>query len=63
MDHHVTLPDGTGADNALRVIPNGDGAEVMFTVLQSPGMTDAQLAADADHVRKDLATLKGLLEK
>lgn len=63
MDHHVTLPDGTGVDNALRVIPNGDGAEVMFTVLQTPGMDNTQFAVDADHVRKDLAALKALLEK
>ena len=62
MDHHVTLPDGTGVDNALRVVPNADGAEIMFTVLQSAGMNDAQFAADAEHVRKDLATLKAILE-
>jgi hypothetical protein len=48
--------------NALRVVPNGDGCEVMFTLLQLEGMTDAQFAADAAHVAKDLATLKNLME-
>ncbi|PRP96236.1 SRPBCC family protein [Enhygromyxa salina] len=37
LDHRVTLPDGTVVHNALRVVPNGDGAEVMFTLIRQPG--------------------------
>src|SRR5690606_2814729 len=55
VDHRVTLPDGTVVDNALRVVPNGDGAEVMFTLLRQPGMDDAGFAADAAHITGDLA--------
>lgn len=62
-DHDVTLPDGTIVQNALRVVPNGDGAEVMFTLLRQPTMSDADLEADAVHVRKDLETLKAILER
>lgn len=62
IDHEVTLADGTRVYNALRVTPNGDGAEVSFTVLRQPGMGDAAFAADVDHVRRDLETLKALLE-
>jgi len=44
-------------------VPNGDGCEVMFTLLKLPGMTDEQFAADAAHVLKDLSTLKSLMER
>lgn len=62
VDHLVTLEDGTEVHNALRVVPNGDGAEVMFTVLRQPGMSAEQFAEDAGWVEKDLATLKSLME-
>lgn len=62
IDHTVTIDTGLKVHNALRIVPNGDGCEVMFTLLQLDGMTDAQFEADAAHVAKDLATLKALLE-
>lgn len=63
IDHTVTLPDGTVVENALRVVPNGDGAEVMFTLLRLPGTDDAAFAADAAHVARDLDTLARLMEE
>jgi len=63
IDHSVTMEDGLVVRNALRVVPNGDGAEVMFTLLRLPGMDDAAFEADAAHVARDLRTLKALLEK
>ncbi|WEX76058.1 SRPBCC family protein [Sinorhizobium numidicum] len=62
IDHLVTLDNGLEVHNALRVVPNGDGAEVMFTLLRQPNMSDEQFAADAAWVEKDLATLKSILE-
>jgi hypothetical protein len=62
VDHLVTLEGGQTVHNALRVVPNGDGAEVMFTLLRQPGMSDAQFADDAAWVEKDLAALKSILE-
>ena len=62
VDHSVTLPDGTQVYNALRVSPNGDGCEVAFTVLRQPSQDDAAFEADAAHVRRDLETLKVLME-
>ena len=38
-------------------------AEVMFTPLMAPGMTDEVLAADAAAVDRDLHALKALLER
>jgi hypothetical protein len=46
----------------MRAVANGDGAEVLLTVRQRPGTSDADFAADADWVGRDLAALKALLE-
>jgi hypothetical protein len=62
IDHTVTIESGLRVYNALRIVPNGDGCEVMFTLLKQPGMTDEQFAADAAHVQKDLDALKSLME-
>jgi hypothetical protein len=63
IDHVVTLPDGLEVYNTLRVTPNGDGAEIAFTVLKLPGMTDEDFERDAGLVLGDLKTLKKLLEE
>ena len=62
VDHLVSLENGLTVHNALRVVPNGDGAEVMFTLLRQADMSDEQFAADAAWVEKDLAALKTILE-
>jgi hypothetical protein len=62
IDHTVMIESGLRVYNALRVVPNGDGCEIMFTLLHLPGMTDEQFAADAAHVRKDLEALKAMME-
>lgn len=63
IDHTVTLESGLQVHNALRIVPNGDGCEVMFTLLRLPGMSEEQFAADAAHVLRDLETLKALMER
>lgn len=62
IDHDVTLPGGQVVHNALRVVPNGDGAVVMFTLIRQPDMDDVAFQADADAIRRDLSALKSLLE-
>ncbi len=62
LDHAVTLPSGETVVNPMRVVPNGDGSEVLFTVFQRPGVSDQELAADVQAVRRDLDALKALLE-
>ncbi|MGV1869306.1 SRPBCC family protein [Agrobacterium rosae] len=62
IDHVVVLPDGLEVYNALRVTPNGGGAEVAFTLMQLPGMSDADFERDAAAVLADLKTLKEILE-
>lgn len=62
IDHDVTLESGVTVHNAVRVVPNGDGSEFVFTLFQRAGMSDEQFAADRQAVERDLKTLKGLLE-
>nr|WP_295987365.1 SRPBCC family protein [uncultured Agrobacterium sp.] len=62
VDHVVTLPDGLKVYNALRVTPNGSGAEVSFTLLRLDGVTDEDFEQDASAITADLETLKSLLE-
>ena len=62
LDHDVTLPVGETVRNPMRVIPNGDGCDVVFTVRRRPGMSDADLAADVDAVTADLAALRTRME-
>ena len=63
LDHDVTLPDGTVVRNPLRVLPNADGSEVVFTLFQRPGVTDEELAADAALVAADLDRLAALVAR
>lgn len=62
IDHEVAMPDGMIVYNCLRVAPNGDGADVLFTLLRQPGMDDAAFEADARDVQRDLKTLRALME-
>ncbi len=62
VDHDVTLPTGETVHNPMRVVPNGDGCDVVFTVHRQPGMSDADFAADVSAVTADLASLRELLE-
>lgn len=62
LDHSVTLPTGVKLTNPMRVIPNGDGSEILFTLFQREGMSDQQFREDAELVRSDLHTLRQLLE-
>jgi len=62
LDHDVTLPSGEVVYNPMRVIPGGQGCEVVFTLRRRPGMSDAEFSEDAGAVAADLARLKRNLE-
>jgi uncharacterized protein YndB with AHSA1/START domain len=62
LDHVVTTPEGTEVHVPMRVVPNGDGSELLFTFFQLPGMTDESFGADAAAVERDLGRLKAILE-
>lgn len=62
LDHDVTLPNGETVCNPMRVIADGAGCEVVFTLRRQEGATDEEFERDASAVSGDLATLKGVLE-
>lgn len=63
LDHYVTVAPGVEVYVPLRVIANGSGSEVLFTLFRLPDMTDEKFAEDRKLVEQDLGTLKNLLEE
>lgn len=61
-DHDVTLETGVTIHNPMRVVPNGPGSTVTFTLMRQPGVSPQEFERDAHAVSRDLATLKRLLE-
>lgn len=47
----------------MRVIKNGEGSEVIFTLFQTADMPDDKFAEDAKSVKQDLNILKNLVEE
>jgi hypothetical protein len=62
MDHVIDVGGGKMVSAPMRVLPNGNGAEVMFTLFRQPEMDDAKYQADADWIARDLDSLKKLAE-
>jgi len=62
LDHYVIPETGEAIYIPMRVFANGDGSEVVFTLFQRPDMSDEAFAQDAVWVKRDLLTLKKLLE-
>lgn len=62
LDHDVTLPSGETFYNPMRVFPNKDGSELIFTLYQRPGMSDGDFRHDEDLIKADLERLKTLME-
>ena len=62
MDHFVTPAPGVEIYVPMRIVANGSGSEVIFTLFRMPGMTDEEFTTDAGMVERDLATLKKVME-
>ena len=62
LDHSVTLPRGVTVYVPLRVVPKGEGCELVLTLFRRPGMSDEHFAADAEWVMRDLGAAKRVLE-
>ena len=63
LDHEVRLPDGGSVLVPMRVVRDGAGAEVVFHLRRSPGMTDEEWERDTATVAGDLSRLKAVLEQ
>ena len=62
LDHYVVLDNGEQITIPMRVIANGDGCEIVFTLFRLPAISDEKFAADIAWVQRDLQALKTLLE-
>ncbi|HEX7022632.1 MAG TPA: hypothetical protein VF171_07230 [Trueperaceae bacterium] len=63
LDHTVRLPAGQEICNPMRVIPNGAGSEVIFTLFHAPDVPAEKRAEDIKLVESDLRTLKRIMEE
>ena len=63
LDHTLLPEKGAAMPNPMRVFANGEGSEVVFSLLRRPGMSDADFERDAAWVTRDLQALKALLER
>ena len=63
LDHHVTTAQGVEIYVPMRVVPNGSGSGVTFTLFRMPEMSDKRFAEDTGMVERDLKTLKSTLER
>jgi hypothetical protein len=62
VDHFIYPAPGVEIYVPVRVIANGTGSEVIFTLFRLPDMSDDKFAEDAEWVARDLKALKELLE-
>jgi hypothetical protein len=62
LDHVVSPAPGVEILVPMRVVPNGSGSEVLFTLVRAEGMTDEEYATDVGLVERDLSALKQFLE-
>jgi hypothetical protein len=62
IDHLVTLPDSSTVNNPMRVIENGKGSELVFTLFWMPNRTEEEFNQDAKLVENDLKKIKRILE-
>jgi hypothetical protein len=62
LDHYVTSAPGVEIYVPMRVVANGAGSEIIFTLFRQPGMSADKFAEDIGSVERDLETLKHVLE-
>ena len=62
LDHWVSPKPGVQIYIPMRVISNGSGSELIFTLFRLADMSDEQFSADAEWVMRDLTSLKNLVE-
>jgi len=62
LDHTVTLASGVSIYNAMRVVPNGTGSDLMMLVVQTPPATKEQFEQDVQAVHDDFGRIKKVVE-
>ncbi len=62
VDFHISAAPGVEFITASRVVPNGAGAEYIFTQFQPPAMPDAVFEGQVRTLAQELVILKHTLE-
>jgi hypothetical protein len=62
LDHYISPSAGVELLVPMRVVPNGSGSEVIFTVFQQSDMSNENFKKDIALVEKDLKSLKRSME-
>jgi hypothetical protein len=63
LDHHVTPASGETFYNPMRVIADGAGCEIVFSLRRRATMSDEDFERDANAVLSDLIRLKRMVER
>ena len=62
LDHVIEIADDLQVYVPMRVVPNGEGSEVLLTMFRQPAMTEHRWQTDLSLVRADLETLRTVME-
>ncbi len=62
LDHVITLSPDLQVQVPMRVVPNEEGSEVLFTLFRPPAMTEHRLQQDMALVQADLERLRQVME-
>jgi hypothetical protein len=62
VDLHVSTPGGAGRAAFGRVLPNGNGAEFLFTLFHPDSRSDDDVARQSAEVTQELRRVKALCE-
>lgn len=63
VDHFVRRKSGAEIYVPMRLIHNGTGCELLFTLFREPGTPEDKYADDLEFVKRDLDELRTVLEK
>jgi hypothetical protein len=63
LDHWVSPSSEIEIYIPLRIIPNGNGCELILTLFRLPGMSAEKFSDDAEWVLRDLNAAKHILER
>lgn len=61
VDFSLSPAPGIEVDAFSRIVPNGDGAEYVFTQFQAPGMPDEAFEAQVSALKEELVVLRALM--
>ncbi len=61
VDFYLSPAPGIEVAAFSRVVPNGDGAEYVFTQFQTPGMPDEAFEAQVSALKEELVVLRALM--